>query len=447
MLTELALTHPCVFRGDRAGPVVTLWLLGGPSCVTRPGVVNHRTIRPQALGCTYGRPIPSSRLQAFRVALPDGRGLWTVMDEDYQQVPEAACFLEHLRLGRDAAEGTCRMYAGELVLYLDWCRSTRRDLLDGARDLSRFTHYLTVTPISRPGRGCGQPRGARRINHILSVVREFYKHAAANKAVDSAVLASLYQVADNRFLPAELRPEGSGLAYHARPRHGLRQPRQVRVNRATEAEWEAMLGACRSWRDRFLVVLLWFTGLRIGEALGLRRSDVHLSEHSTDLGCLVSGPHLHVVHRDNINRASAKSRNDRHVPANRWVLAYYSRYLAEREACGPAEACDFVFVNLFRQPLGMPMRLGAAQELFTALSTRAGLARRVTPHMLRHAAGSAMADADVGIDVVQGVLGQASILSTQVYLHPSDDRMRLAVERLAAVQDKRRARADKGEGG
>ena len=43
--------------------------------------------------------------------------MWTVLDADYRPVAEAASFLEHLRLGRDAAEGTCRMYAGELALY------------------------------------------------------------------------------------------------------------------------------------------------------------------------------------------------------------------------------------------------------------------------------------------------------------------------------------------
>lgn len=378
--------------------------------------------------------------------MPDGRGLWTVIDEQYRPVPEAASFLEHLRFGRDAAEGTCRMYAGELALYLEWCRSTDRDLVRGASELSRFVHHLRTVPVSRPGRGQGRPRGAKRINHILSVVREFYKHSAANRTVDPEVLACLYEVADDRHLPAELRPEGSGIAYHARPRHALRQPRQARVSRATEAEWEAMLGACRSWRDRFLLVLLWSTGLRIGEALGLRRSDLHFSDGSSDLGCQVTGPHLHVVHRDNVNGASAKSRNDRHVPANRWVLAYYGRYLAEREGCPVAEACDFVFVNLFRQPLGAPMRPGAAEELFGSLSARAGLPRRVTPHMLRHAAGSAMADAGVGIDVVQRVLGQASILSTQVYLHPSDDRLRHAVDRLAAREDARRGRGNAGKG-
>jgi site-specific recombinase XerD len=94
-----------------------------------------------------------------------------------------------------------------------------------------------------------------------------------------------------------------------------------------------MLQQCRSWRDRFLLVLLWSTGLRIGEALGLRRSDLHLSDGSSDLGCLVVGPHVHVVHRDNVNRGAAKSRNDRHVAANRWVLGYYGRYLVELAAC------------------------------------------------------------------------------------------------------------------
>ncbi len=338
------------------------------------------------------------------------------------------------------------MYAGELALYLEWCGNTDRDLVRGARELSRFVHHLRTVPVTRAGRGQGRPRGAKRINHILSVVREFYKHSAANRTVGPEVLACLYEVADDRYLPGELRPEGSGIAYHARPRHALRQPRQARVSRATEAEWEAMLGACRSWRDRFLLVLLWSTGLRIGEALGLRRSDLHFGEGSSDLGCQVTGPHLHVVHRDNVNGASAKSRSDRHVPANRWVLAYFGRYLAEREDCPAAEVCDFVFVNLFRRPLGAPMRPGAAEELFGALSIRAGLSRRVTPHMLRHAAGSAMADAGIGIDVVQRVLGQASILSTQVYLHPGDDRLRQAVDRLAAREDARRGRADVGNG-
>jgi site-specific recombinase XerD len=208
-----------------------------------------------------------------------------------------------------------------------------------------------------------------------------------------------------------------------------------------------MLEAASCWRDRFLLVLLWFGGLRIGEALGLRRSDLHFMASSTSVGCQVPGPHVHVVRRDNSNRASAKSRDSRAVPVGAWVLAYYDRYVEERLACPVADGCDFAFVNLFHSPLGAPMTDSAVRQLFGRLGRRAGLARPVRPHMLRHACGTEMAQAGVPIDVVQSVLGHRSILSTQMYVHPGPARLRDAVEAVAALsrqrQDQRRRGADR----
>jgi site-specific recombinase XerD len=140
---------------------------------------------------------------------------------------------------------------------------------------------------------------------------------------------------------------------------------------------------------------------------------------------------LHVVPRDNVNGAAAKSRRERVVPLAHYVVSYYDLYLDERERCAAAAGCDFVFVNLFHEPLGAPMRPGRVSQLFVSLSARAELGRRVTPHMLRHAAGSAMMEAG-GLDVTQALLGHASITSTQIYLHPSLRRQREAVERVAA---------------
>ena len=241
---------------------------------------------------------------------------------------------------------------------------------------------------------------------MLAVVREFFKHAVAAKAVDASVLGALYEVGDDRFLPAELRAEGGGLRYRARPRHQLRAGRAASPEAASQAEWEALLEAATSWRERFLLVLLWFCGLRIGETLGLRRADLHFTGSSTSLGCRVPGPHLHVVHRDgNPNGASAKSRSERTVPVVAWVLAYYDRYTAERLACPAADGCDFVFVNLFHAPLGAPMTASAVRQVMRVLSRRAGLARPVHPHMLRHSSGSEMADAGVPIERRPGASG------------------------------------------
>jgi integrase len=221
------------------------------------------------------------------------------------------------------------------------------------------------------------------------------------------------------------------LRYRVRPRHQLRATRSAAPAVAAQEEWEALLEAATCWRDLFLLVLLWFSGLRIGEALGLRRSDLHLMPCARELGCSVVGAHVHVVPRENANGAAAKSRRERVVPLAHYVVSYYDLYLDERERCRAAAACDFVFVNLFGEPLGAPMRPGRVSQLFASLSARAGLARR---RDASHAASRRRLGVDGGrLDVRQALLGHASITSTQVYLHPSSERQRDAVDRVAAL--------------
>src|SRR5664280_1972178 len=110
---------------------------------------------------------------------------------------------------------------------------------------------------------------------------------------------------------------------------------------------------------------------------------LHLVPNSAALGCPVPGPHVHVVGRDNPNRARAKS-GDRTVPVRAEVLSCYDRYLTERAAVPAAESCDFVLVTLRHQPVGRPMSTDTVRKWLAALSVRAGLDRAVTPHMFRH---------------------------------------------------------------
>ena len=167
-------------------------------------------------------------VHSLRVELSETLAYWTVVDEQWLPVPLADSFLRDLRLGADRAEGTTRTYAGDLACYLEWCAVTGRDLPAGARALGMFVAMLKTTAVVRPGAGRGRVRSPGRINHLLAAVREFYKHAVADGAVDAAVLAALYEVGDDRHLPAELRPEGSGLRYRARPRHVQRTRRSRR---------------------------------------------------------------------------------------------------------------------------------------------------------------------------------------------------------------------------
>jgi len=85
-------------------------------------------------------------------------------------------------------------------------------------------------------------------------------------------------------------------------------------------------------------------------------------------------------------------------------------------------------VNLFRRPLGAPVRPDAINELLRACSARAGLEVAVAPHQLRHAFGSNVADAGGALDVIADLLGHRSVASSQVYLHPDPARLRRAVD-------------------
>ena len=367
----------------------------------------------------------------MRVELTDTLAYWTVVDDNWVPVALADAYLRHLRLGADRAEGTTRTYAGDLACYLGWCEASGRDLLSGASALGMFVVMLRTTPVARAGSGQGQVRSPGRINHVLAAVRELYKHAVADRALSASVLALLFEVGDDRHMPADLRPEGSGLRYLARPRH-VQRSRRARPVPVRREEAEALVRACRSWRDRFLLVLLWFCGVRVGEALGLRRSDLHLVPAAAALGCAVPGPHVHVVGRDNPNRARAKS-GGRAVPVRAEVLSCYDRYLAERDACPAAEGCDFVLVTLRHQPTGQAMSTDTVRKWLAALSARAGLDRVITPHMFRHATATELLARGASIDVVKELLGHASIRSTEVYLHPDADAQRAAVDRLGPL--------------
>ena len=114
-------------------------------------------------------------------------------------------------------------------------------------------------------------------------------------------------------------------------------------------------------------------------------------------GLEMPAAHLHVVRRENPNGAWAKSRRQRVVPLDFLAVQLFDVYEFERFAVPRAAESDFLLVNLFREPIGAPMRADAINELIAVCSRRAGI-EHVTPHRLRHAFGSNLADAGAGLD-------------------------------------------------
>ena len=161
----------------------------------------------------------------------------------------------------------------------------------------------------------GTARSAATVEGILAAVVEFVRFATGRGWCDQAVADRLSFRVDLRFAPSSWdRGERS-----RRPVVNRRVVRRRRPQRPpamlTVQQADALVDACGSWRDRFVVEALYATGLRVAELCGLHLADLHLVPSATHLGCQVAGAHLHVIRRENNeNGALAKSVWPRVVP-------------------------------------------------------------------------------------------------------------------------------------
>jgi integrase/recombinase XerD len=166
-----------------------------------------------------------------------------------------------------------------------------------------------------------------------------------------------------------------------------------------------------SRRDRALLELLYGTGMRISEAVGLSLGDLFLEE--------------------GVLRAFGKGAKERVVPLGRMAGLAMESWLGPggRPALVPAQwarrdDADAVFLNHRGGRLSRQGAWGIVRRHGDAV----GLGDRLTPHVLRHSCATHMLDHGADIRVVQELLGHASIATTQVYTRVSTDRLRAAYD-------------------
>jgi integrase/recombinase XerD len=165
-------------------------------------------------------------------------------------------------------------------------------------------------------------------------------------------------------------------------------------------------------RDRALLEVLYGTGARISEVVGLSLIDL-------------SGD-------DNLLRVFGKGAKERLVPLGRPARAALDRWLGPmgRPAMTPARFArrsdaEAVFLNV----RGARLSRQGAWAAVRARADRVGLGEVVSPHVLRHSCASHMLAHGADIRVVQEVLGHVSIATTQIYTRLSQDHLRASYER------------------
>lgn len=367
--------------------------------------------------------------------------MWVVVDADYELHGHASAYLASLRGQEDASVNTERNYAGRIALYLCYCEEHGINwAAPSMNQLARFLNWLVDEPLPPRGR---RPRAQTRYrskgtaNSIVGTVFRFLRYCAllGDGTVSADLATQLYE-------PKLLRYAPSGYDRGEDGQFSTVNVKTVKFKIAisgyeylTDDEIRQVLGCTVHVRDRLLIALMAVTGIRIGEALGLRREDMHLLASSKLLGCTVAGPHIHIRRRQNANGALAKTRKPRWIPVGEDIGSLHAGYQWERDRVPEAADCDMVFVNLFAAPLGQPMKYPSTYELFQRLARKAGFPAR--PHMLRHSAITRWRREGKPDYLIMDMAGHVSRQSMDPYTHASDQEKRDAVSHVAALGEAR----------
>jgi integrase/recombinase XerD len=266
-----------------------------------------------------------------------------------------------------------------------------------ARDLQMLAEYAAgkgVAPeaLARPDLEAlvrdlmSEGRSPRSVARAVACFRGFYRFLV----IDGRVAAN----------PADdLRP----------PRAWKSLPRYLSVEEVDHLMAQPDVATPRGVRDRALIELLYATGMRVSELVGLRPADVNLE--ASYLTC------------------SGKGDKQRIVPigdeAARWVRQYIRearpRLLGKRSS-------PRLFVNARGGGPGLT-RVGF-WKILKGYATQAGLSRALSPHMLRHSFATHLLERGADLRAIQMMLGHADLSTTQIYTHVLEQRMRTIYDRF-----------------
>lgn len=284
-------------------------------------------------------------------------------------------FLDHLSVERGLARNTRDAYRRDLHRYAAFLAERGVEDLARAReeDVEAFVAHLSSAEYA-PDRRYRASSIARTLAAVRSLHRFLVREGAASTDPAEAVV---------------------------RPRVPRNLPRPLTVE-----EVEDLLAAPGSdgpvaLRDRAMLETLYGAGLRISELVALDVDDVDLKEGSV--------------------RAVGKGSKERVVPLGRYAVRAVEGYLTRaRPALATARSRGALFLN---QRGGRLTRQGCA-GIIKATARRAGIRKRVTPHMLRHSFATHLLEGGADVRVVQELLGHASVATTQIYTLVTKDHMR-----------------------
>jgi len=286
-----------------------------------------------------------------------------------EMTPVISLFLTHVKVEKGLSANTVAAYQRDLAKFNLFAQK-RKLMLEGVKrdDLVDFLAGMYREKLE-----------SRTVARHLVTLRNFFRFAQVQELITTDPSLNLESPKIRRNLPGYLRLE--------EVERLLAQPD------ATKA-----LGL----RDRAMLEVLYSTGLRVSELIGLRVTDL-----DAKVGCI---------------RCIGKGDKERIVPAGRKALRSVEKYLqnARPKLLGKGVSSQALFVNRRGKSLS---RVGV-WKILSAYGRRAGLRVALTPHMLRHSFATHLLERGADLRSVQLMLGHADISTTQIYTHVVEERLK-----------------------
>lgn len=278
-------------------------------------------------------------------------------------------YLTMLQVESGCAANTLAAYRRDLRKLVDFFQE------EGLTDLQALTKPLWVQFLgSLKTSGLSSSSIAR----CFAAVRGFYKYAAA-------------------------RQGSSGMAgiLKATPKQWLQLPKLLSETEVTRLLNLPAMDCREDRRDAAMVELLYATGLRVSELVNLKVGDLNL-----EVGFL---------------QATGKRDKQRIVPISDKARELVSEYL---QSARPAFVKKRRSSALFLTRLGQAMSRQYFWKMLKGRTARAGIAKSISPHMLRHSFATHLLDHGADLRSVQTMLGHSSIATTQIYTHVEHTRLK-----------------------
>ena len=283
-------------------------------------------------------------------------------------------YLRHLEVSRRLAANSLEAYSrdlGRLAAFAEK-QGTKLEALS-LQDLEAFVRDLMTSGLSPASTSRG-----------VAAVRGYFKFLRLNGAIT------------------------------ANPAEDLRSPRSFKAlpKFLSTEDVDALLAAPdvskpRGLRDRALIELLYATGLRVSELVGLRTADVRFSE-----GFL---------------KTLGKGSKERIVPIGDEAAGWVGKYINEaRPSLMKKKETPFLFLNANGRRLS---RVGFWKGL-KAYGLKAGVRGSLSPHVLRHSFATHLLDRGADLRAIQAMLGHADLSTTQIYTHVLEARLRQVYDRF-----------------